>query len=324
MRILFDNVDFRSQNGPNSFAGKLMRALVANGHEASDIGSHDIVLNFIESYANHNSPMVQRLDGIYFNNKFDYNNQNKNILNTYKKADGVIFQTSFNEKLITKYFGEHENSVVIRNGADVQLYEDCPLVENFQNNRTGEMMSVSDYENVWCCASNWRPHKRLWDNISYYIKNRGDNDMLIVGGNSKQDQAWGEKSNFHDKVLKKNSIFFANDMPYGKLLQLYKTSKYFIHLAWLDHCPNVVVDARAMGCQIICSDSGGTKEIAGENAILIQEEKEWDYSPVELYKPPKLDYDKKIKNTHTEGSNDIKDVAEEYVKFFEKTLEKRK
>ena len=37
------------------------------------------------------------------------------------------------------------------------------------------------------------------------------------------------------------------------LLSLYKRSKYFIHLAWLDHCPNVVVDARASGLIVIGS-----------------------------------------------------------------------
>ena len=62
---------------------------------------------------------------------------------------------------------------------------------------------------------------------------------------------------------------------------MYKASKYFLHLAWLDHCPNVVVDAMACGCTVICSSAGGTKEIAGDNAIII-EENDWNYEPVHL------------------------------------------
>ena len=64
---------------------------------------------------------------------------------------------------------------------------------------------------------------------------------------------------------------------------------------WLDHCPNVVVDARASGCKIICSSAGGTREIAGTGATVIKEE-EWDMKPVELYKPPKMNFDKVIDN----------------------------
>ena len=69
--------------------------------------------------------------------------------------------------------------------------------------------------------------------------------------------------------------------------------KYFLHLSWLDHCPNVVVDARSCGCQVICSSTGGTKEIAGEDAIIIEED-EWNYEIVDLYDPPELDFSKKV------------------------------
>ena len=328
MRVLFDNVNLSSDNGPNSFAKKLVHALHEQGHEVSDKapqGSGDIVLSFIETFVNHEKPLVQRLDGIYFNNQFDYMHQNRNILNTYEKADGVIFQTSFNKDLITKYFGEHKNSIVIRNGAQIELLELVPLLDSFNIDSTGEKISFSEIEgNVWCCASNWRPHKRLWDNIKYYIENREENDVLIVAGRTKDNvaKAWGNHSRFHDKVLKREKIYFAQNMNYSTLLQLYKTSDKFIHLAWLDHCPNVVVDARAMGCQIICSDSGGTKEVAGDNAILIQEQNEWDFKPVKLYDPPALNFDKKIDNIYTQGSNDIRDVAKEYIEFFVRTLEK--
>ena len=46
---------------------------------------------------------------------------------------------------------------------------------------------------------------------------------------------------------------------YCKIYKMYKASTHFVHLAWLDHCPNVVVDARASGCKIVCSSAGGTR-----------------------------------------------------------------
>ena len=70
------------------------------------------------------------------------------------------------------------------------------------------------------------------------------------------------------------------------LLSLYKRSSTFVHLAYLDHCPNVVVDAQAAGCKIVCSSTGGTHEIV-DNGIVILED-EWDMKPCTLYKPPRI------------------------------------
>ena len=96
-------------------------------------------------------------------------------------------------------------------------------------------------------------------------------------------------------------------------------SNVFLHLAWLDHCPNVVVDALACGCKIICSSSGGTKEIAGPNAILIEEE-EWDFKPLDLYNPPLMNFSKKRENTHSSNIN-MKFVANQYSDFLERIYE---
>ena len=118
-----------------------------------------------------------------------------------------------------------------------------------------------------------------------------------------------EEKHNHDR------IHYVGELSTEKLFSLYKTSKFFLHLAWLDHCPNVVVDAMACGCQIICSSAGGTKEIAGAEAIIIEEDK-WDYSPIELYNPPQMDFSKKIENTwHNNKEFDMVAVCQKYYNF---------
>ena len=87
----------------------------------------------------------------------------------------------------------------------------------------------------------------------------------------------------------------------------------------MDHCPNVVVDARAAGCKIICSSSGGTKEIAGDNSVII-EDMEWDLKPFELYSPPMLDFSRRSSNKEPECSIDMNNVTSEYVSFLRKFL----
>jgi glycosyltransferase involved in cell wall biosynthesis len=291
LKIRLENVNLNSNSGPNSFAQKLVKELEALGHSFVT-NDYDRVLCFIEDHSNLPSKnLYQRLDGIYFNTDFNYNLQNSNILKTYQKAQGVIFQSKFSEKLVTSFFGSHRNTTIIHNGADLNLIEE---VRPIQNNL------IDRYETIWSCASSWRPHKRLSENIRYFLEHKGRNDCLLIAG--KPDYAY-----------KDPNIFYVGELNYEKLLSLYKRSKYFIHLAWFDNCPNVVVDARACGNQIICSTAGGTQEIAGEDAVVIEEDK-WDFRPIRLYSPPPLDFSKKIKNTYV-SCYDMADISKKYLDF---------
>jgi glycosyltransferase involved in cell wall biosynthesis len=205
-------------------------------------------------------------------------------------STGVIFQSNFNKELTFKYFGPHSNYAVIHNGADLNLI-----------NSTQKLV-IDKYENIWSCASSCRPHKRLNENIRYFLEHSGQNDGLIVAGK------------VEDKY-KHERIHYVGDLSIDKLFALYKTSKYFLHLAWLDHCPNVVVDAMACGCTVICSSAGGTKEIAGDNAIIV-EENNWNYEPVELYKPPPMNFNNKLENVwHTNNEYDMLSVSKKYYNF---------
>ena len=89
----------------------------------------------------------------------------------------------------------------------------------------------------------------------------------------------------------------------------------FLHLAFLDHCPNVVVDARAAGCKLIVASSGGTKEIAGQNSAVV-EDHDWDLSPLDLYSPPPLDYSKQ-KTNEIISDVDIVNVSRRYIEALE-------
>ena len=115
-----------------------------------------------------------------------------------------------------------------------------------------------------------------------------------------------------DYLHKDPNVFYVGELPYEKLLSLYKRSEYFIHLGWLDNCPNVVVDARACGSKIICCSAGGTQEIAGKNARVIEDF--WDFKPTKLYNPPPLDFSKTIKNKY-DTCYDMGVVARKYINF---------
>ena len=95
------------------------------------------------------------------------------------------------------------------------------------------------------------------------------------------------------------------------MISAMKSATHFIHLAFLDHCPNVVVDAVACRCKIHCSSTGGTSEIAGNDATVLLED-EWNFLPLELYKPPSLDFMRRVSNDQCSTNNDIGTVAKMY------------
>jgi len=299
VRLRFENIDLKSTSGPNHFGKKLYNQLIKNKSVFFD-GTPDISLCFIESHRPDpfDIPVVQRLDGIYFNTKQNSAFQNLNIQRTYDEASGVVLQSYFDKQLVFKYFGEHKNYKVIHNGADIEYIDQIQPLKN---------KSLDKFENVWSCASSWRPHKRLRDNISYFLEHSGEKDCLVVAGDYSEEDP-----------ISNDRIFFTGNLDVQNLTALYKRSKYFIHLAWLDHCPNVVVDAQGSGCQIICSSAGGTREVAGSDAIVIEEE-EWDFQPVDLYSPPKLDFSKKIENNWNMVIN-MEEVAKRYYYFLNKTM----
>ena len=294
MNIHLENVNLQSTSGPNHFANKLIKYLKKKEITFNERQIPDVRLCFIESHRAQfdDVPLIQRLDGIYFNSAQNYELQNTNIKRTYDNALGVIFQSAFNKNLITKYFGEHKNSTIIHNGADVEFIES---IEPMQ------AKVLDRYEKVWSCASSWRPHKRLEENIRYFFEHSSEKDCMVVAGSVK------------DKPYKDTRLFYVQDLDIKQLTSLYKRSFYFVHLAWLDHCPNVVVDARASGCQIVCSSAGGTKEVAGLDATIIDEGK-WNYEPVRLYEPPQLNFNKKINNDHNIDYN-MNVVSEKYKEF---------
>jgi len=294
MKIYLENVNTSSNSGPNSFAKKLIPHLQREQCEFADLSNSDVALCFIESSLKDRLkiPRALRLDGIYFNTTQNYQAQNQNIKRTYDMSEGVIYQSNFNKKLIETYFGPHPLSTVIHNGANL------PLIGNVAP------MAKKRRGDIWCCASQWRPHKRLKDNIRYFLEHKKDDDILIVAG----DVADREK-------VQDKSIAYFGKLSQTQLYSVYKSAKYFVHLAWLDHCPNVVVDARAAGCQIVCSSAGGTREIAGSNSIIIEEDP-WDFKPLDLYSPPELDFQRKVKNDFN-SEYDMEEVSKKYKSFLE-------
>ena len=304
MKVLLDNIYLNSSSGPNHFGRKLKSGLESMGHVCEiDSQKPDVQLSFIETYMQQPiAPMVLRLDGIYFDIETDFMIKNQNIFRSYNMASAVIFQSDYSKDLVFKYFGVHKNYDVVHNGADLDLIDKIvPMKNNF----------TKSYDNIWTSASSWyygndhnRPRrwKRLKENIDFFLLYSSPKDCMIVAGDVHQKD-----------MINHDRIFYVGKLELQELYSLYKASKFFVHLASPDACPNVVVDARACGCKVICSSLGGAKEIAGLDALVVQEDN-WDYNPMDLNGPRPLDLTKICTNS-TESIMDMNFVAKKYEKI---------
>ena len=117
--------------------------------------------------------------------------------------------------------------------------------------------------------------------------------------------------------MESSNIFYLGELNWQQLISCMKKSKYFLHLSFLDHCPNVVVDAKACDCICIVSSSGGTKEICNKKDIVIKDIN-WDFEPLKLYQPPKLMFDF-YKNEFNREDFSIKNICKEYIKTLKET-----
>ena len=285
MKVFTHNFNPRSNSGPNKFTRTLFASLINNGLvKLSNQDEADVEFCLIQQQVHKAKPMVLRLDGIYFNSEQDFKQQNAPIRFAYENADAVIFQSNFNKQLTETWFGQHRNGHVIHNAADSSFINLPDLKQGVVPKYGNETFWPWDHnKEVWSCAASWRPHKRLMQNVLYFLDHAPENAVFAIAGKLGTDEA-EQYTNMSPR------IYVLGELVYSQLISLYHRSSTFVHLAYLDHCPNVVIDAQASGCRIVCSSTGGTQEVV-DNGIMIIED-EWDFKPCALYKPPTMDFSK--------------------------------
>lgn len=272
MKVHLDNVNLDSNSGPNSFGKRLAMGLIESGHdiELYDGRNADVSLVFIEPSGRPLAKkVVQRLDGIWFS-PHEFETKNVNIKKLYHKADAVVWQSEFDKGMSTKWWGEPKKGTVIRNGINVEPIKKftIPVLEQIRQ----------QYEMLFVCSANWHPQKRLLDNINLYkhLRNFYKSAALIVMGSNPTQVA-------------DPHIFYTGSQPQEVCLEVFSAANWMLHLAWLDHCPNTVVESLSQGTPVICSEQGGTKELVQKYGIVLQEKNEYKFELVNYDNPPSID-----------------------------------
>ena len=300
MRIHFSNVNFSSQTGPNTFAYRLAQGLASRGHQiVQGTENYDSVLIFIEPSGKirQGSKIVHRLDGIWFKPD-QFLTHNTAIKWAYDNCHHVIWQSNFDRLMTTKYWGQ-KTGTVVRNGIQLRAYQ--PF------RREGPF----DGSHVFVSSANWHPQKRLIENIQLFqkIREKYPEARLVILGNVPLEEMNRVRS------ISTQNVTFLGSISHENCLRVYATADAMIHLAWLDHCPNVVVEAMSQNCPVICTSDGGTCELVGDAGLVIQEKKPYDFSLTDYDNPPELIFPDSIilpVRKDFRSSVDINPVISEY------------
>lgn len=222
-------------------------------------------------------PYVLRMDGIYFDKDevMGPNSElNKKIYRSIGHANGIIFQSNFSKQLIEYHYGPVScPSVVINNGA--RLFNKVRPVSDCQIDQNRKLKIV--------CSAVWRRHKRLRETIEV-VKKLSKNIAveLIVLGEPKEELPQYE------------FVSFKGNVPQNVLYDYLLNADLFLHLCWLDNCPNSVIEALSCRVPVVCSNLGGTRELIDitHGGQVSNCDEEIDCSePVKLYDPPVTDID---------------------------------
>ena len=312
MKVHFDNVDIDSSTGPNTFAHRLARQLFDTGHEVTfEASGADVSLVFIEKTgAPLANKVVQRLDGIWFRPQ-DFHTKNVMIKDLYTKADCVVWQSRFDSDMTLKWWNAPKKGVVIHNGIKKNPVTKLTIPKLVE--------MVTTYDRIYVCSSNWHPQKRLKQNVQLFerLRQTHPNSCLIVMGNNPDYRATG------------TNVFYTGSVSPDVCAQIYSAASWMLHLAWADHCPNVVVEALLQGTPIVCSDVGGTKELVGQYGVVLHDQP-YNFELADYDNPPILDTssiidlpDRLSLDYGSIANIDIAVVAQQYVSLFTELVHAR-
>lgn len=293
MKVSF-SMELKHKSGKQNFAVSLAKAMSRRGIKITSPRSSHVHLVFVKGVKK-GGINVLRLDGAWMNSKINSAAKNAKIRKVMKQCKGVIYQSKYSRKVCRKMIGHHKRSCIIYNGCDPKY---------FRNPHKHSKPYILTY-------SRWRPHKRLNAIVEGFLSSGVSQEYdLLVGGEV------ANKVN-HDSIL------YLGNVEYKKMMNIVAGSTFVVHLAYLDCCPNSVVESLVAGKPVLCSSSGGTGELVRGSGYQISDVP-YSYDVIDLYNIDIPDIDKVIKGYISLAASDktvhrqdlhIDTVADQYIKY---------
>ena len=296
-------------SGKHKFISRLRVALKKLGCQDPAEGQTADIHLFVRKHDPFARRNVCRLDGVCVNSeltgKGTCSGINRNIRDRLSVSTGAVFQNEFCREAVRLIVSREfpPANTCILNGADPEEFAVEPLVRE---------------RPYFMSLCHWRPHKRLTATVEGFLAaGLGGHDLLIFGETPPD-------------AIQHPQVHYMGWHNREALAAALRGSVAAVHLAWLDWCPNSVVESIAAGKRVIYTTSGGTKYIVKDRGYAVQDA-EWDGRLHPLYNPPLLNVDE-IAQAYVNAAKDkpvpfdisdihIDSIARQYYDFFVAVLQ---
>ena len=268
--VVNDNISFsfdlpdNESSGKHKFFQRMRESLRQKGFKIKKSNEKSDVHFYINTKNKLSRVNVKRLDGVYFDGTMFTKSRNMSLLSTMKSADGIIYQSNYCRDMGCKVLGfdwRKKPNAVIYNGCDSREFDVQPIT-----------MDVP----YFLALCKWRRHKRLKETVEGFMHSKLDAKLVVAGPS--------------DYAIEHKDVIYVGDLDRQTLARYIKGCAATVHLAWIDWCPNSVVESIVAGRQVIHTDSGGTREIVNGRGYMVKD-KIWHGEVASPKNPPDLDLD---------------------------------
>ena len=273
MKIAFNRRQENPTIGPFIFLERLIAYLKKNGMEVVRNPGRYHELHFINISGSGRmakqwkAPIVLRVDGIYYDLSANSVEQNRSIENTYHEAAGIVFQCEFARKMLYKYFGKPQKAkyeTIIHNGVDGSF---SPQGAKFNYG----------FKHTIIVSGKWSwKSKRLNQIIECFLVLDCQGLGLVILGEAPNQ-------------IIDSRIKYLGFVPPNKLPSYYRGADIMMHMAYVDWCPNGVVEGLASGLPVLTTHNGGVPELIKGSGIIIKNEPDYNLEFIDHNNLPKLD-----------------------------------
>lgn len=214
-------------------------------------------------------PIVHNQNGVFYKAWYDvgWEKRNLEMLNFYRAADVILFQSKFCYRAASKFLGESSaEKVLLYNSVDTTIF------------RPREVEHRNDKFTFLIASKIGKRMGRLRGAIiglKYAIR-AGLQCRLIIAGPMhdsvhRQVRELVYNLNLHKYV----EIYGAYSRQMAPVL--FSSADAFISLNYNDSCPNSILEALASGLPIIYSNTGGTPELVSHDCgVALDCEQSWE------------------------------------------------
>jgi len=218
-------------------------------------------------------PIVLNQNGVAYKGWFGKGWEiiNEPLQSALHSADYIFYQSRFSQLASEKFLGKPAaKSEILYNAVDTKLFS--PVKSPKKNNDPVVLLGGNQYQ--------WYRFESALQSIAR-VKEKHPGIKLLVSGvlswQRNKQKARLEADVLIKKLHLENSITLLGSYTQEQAPEVYRQADVFLHTKYNDPCPTAVIEALSCGLPVVYSDSGGVKELVGDNAgIPITSQLSWE------------------------------------------------